>query len=137
MKMIVRNMKDIPGFEITARGAQGVTIKWLTEKRLGGDNYLHNFAVRFFEIKPGGFWLPGHVHAWDEAFVILSGRMAFTSGEETKEVSSGDVVYVPANEPHHGRNPSDKEPLTFMCVIGCVGDKSNCVGPEKDIEKVC
>jgi mannose-6-phosphate isomerase-like protein (cupin superfamily) len=39
-------------------------------------------------------------HTEDEVYVVLTGRGAFTAGDETREVGPGDTIYVPALVPH-------------------------------------
>lgn len=39
-------------------------------------------------------------HTEDEIYVIVSGSAQFTAGEETRDVTSGDTIYVAAGVPH-------------------------------------
>jgi mannose-6-phosphate isomerase-like protein (cupin superfamily) len=39
-------------------------------------------------------------HTEDEVYYIVRGRGKFQSGEQLREVCSGDVIFVPAHEPH-------------------------------------
>lgn len=39
-------------------------------------------------------------HREDEVYVVLSGRSRFTAGDETRDVSAGDTIFVPAGMPH-------------------------------------
>ncbi len=41
-----------------------------------------------------------HRHPYEEVFVVQEGNATFTAGEETIEVSGGEVVVVPAGVPH-------------------------------------
>ncbi len=41
-----------------------------------------------------------HRHPNGETWVVVEGRLAFSDGKQTREVSNGDVVYVAAEEPH-------------------------------------
>jgi mannose-6-phosphate isomerase-like protein (cupin superfamily) len=41
-----------------------------------------------------------HRHPYEEVFVEQEGNATFTAGEETIEVSGGQVVVVPAGVPH-------------------------------------
>lgn len=41
-----------------------------------------------------------HRHPYAEVFVIQEGCVSFTVGDETIEVSGGDIVVVPAGQPH-------------------------------------
>lgn len=58
--------------------------------------------VSFFvvECPPGGGPVL-HTHPYEEVFVTLEGEATFTVGEDTIEVSAGQVVVAPAaNVPH-------------------------------------
>jgi quercetin dioxygenase-like cupin family protein len=40
-------------------------------------------------------------HTEDEIYYVVSGTARFTAGGETIDVTAGDILFVPANEPHH------------------------------------
>src|SRR3982750_462930 len=62
-----------------------------------------------------GARLPRHPDSAEETIVVTAGRAAVTVGGHDEEVSRGDVVLVPADEPHEVRNAGD-EPLRFVAV---------------------
>jgi mannose-6-phosphate isomerase-like protein (cupin superfamily) len=39
-------------------------------------------------------------HNEDEIYVVMSGRARFTAGDDVRDVSPGDVLFVPAGVPH-------------------------------------
>lgn len=39
-------------------------------------------------------------HREDEIYVVISGRSSFTAGDETREVTAGDSIFVAAGIPH-------------------------------------
>lgn len=41
-----------------------------------------------------------HRHPYDEVFVVQEGRVTFTVGDETVEATGGQIVVVPAGQPH-------------------------------------
>lgn len=43
---------------------------------------------------------PLHEHPHRQASYVIAGRFEVTIGDETKELGTGDVFYVPANTPH-------------------------------------
>ena len=45
-----------------------------------------------------------HRHDYPEIFVVLEGTATFTDGERSQEVCAGEVVVVPAGQPHGFRN---------------------------------
>ena len=45
--------------------------------------------------------IPSHHHPHEQVSYVLSGEMAFTVGEETRQVKAGDVVVIPGEAPHN------------------------------------
>jgi quercetin dioxygenase-like cupin family protein len=96
---------------------KGVSVRWL----IGPAEKAPNFALRYFEIEPGG-WTSLDQHAHDHGVVILRGRGQVLLGEEEAdwsnpvEVAFGDVVYISPHEVHQFKNTGD-EPMGFLCVI--------------------
>jgi len=88
-----------------------VNVRWL----IGPAEKAPNFALRYFEIEPGG-WSSLDKHAHDHGVVILRGQGQVLLGEETFKVAFGDVVYIPPHEVHQLKSVGD-EPLGFLCVI--------------------
>jgi len=90
---------------------RGVSVRWL----IGPAEGTSNFALRYFEIEPGG-WSSLDRHAYDHGVVILRGCGQVLLGEEEHYIAKCDVVYIPPHEAHQFRNAGD-EPLGFLCVI--------------------
>ena len=96
---------------------KGVSVRWL----IGPAEKAPNFALRYFEIEPGG-WTSLDQHAHDHGVVILRGHGQVLLGEEEVdwsnpvEVAFGDVVYISPYEVHQFKNTGD-EPMGFLCVI--------------------
>jgi quercetin dioxygenase-like cupin family protein len=90
---------------------EGVSVRWL----IGPSERAANFALRYFEIEPGG-WSSLDDHAHDHGVLILRGQGRVLLGEEECQVGFGDVVYIPPHEVHQFRNIGE-EPLGFLCVI--------------------
>ena len=56
--MIIKHVKEVKSFDVKeayGQDAEGVSIRWISEKRTGGDEYLHNFALRYFTFKPNAY----------------------------------------------------------------------------------
>lgn len=97
--------------KVTMYGTTGTTIRWLINR----DNGARTFAMRRFEVQPGGE-IPLHDHEADHEIYILSGKgLAFTKNQEI-DIEQNMFLYVPPNEPHGYRNPGN-ETLVFLCVI--------------------
>ena len=109
--MIAGRYDERPKEEVTLYGSTGTTIRWLINR----DNGARTFAMRRFEVQPGGE-IPLHDHEADHEIYILAGEgVAFT--KETKiPIQSDMFLYVPPNEEHGYRN-TGKTPLVFLCVI--------------------
>lgn len=48
-----------------------------------------------------------HRHDYAEVMIVQSGTATFTDGRSTWEVTAGNVVIIPAGEPHAFRNTGD------------------------------
>ena len=82
---------------------------------IGPDDGAASFAVRYFEIAPGGA-SSLDTHAHDHGVVILRGRGTVCLGDERHSLGVGDVVYVSPGEVHQFES-AGPEPLGFLCVV--------------------
>src|SRR5436305_8897306 len=73
----------------------GVRKHELISEREGANEY----RIRYFEVPAGGRTAHER-HAHDHGVVIVTGRARVTLGDETHEVSAGDVVDVEGDEQH-------------------------------------
>ena len=100
---------------VAAKVAEGsaskTAVRWLITKDIGAEN----FAMRLFEMEPGGY-SPLHTHPWEHEVFVLDGEGFLFDGEKATPFKANDVVFVPANEKHQFKNDSDK-PLRFLCLI--------------------
>lgn len=79
------------------------------------------FAVRYFEVAPGGFTsLEKHEHV--HLVVVIRGVGEVQIGEETTTITAFDLVEIGANQPHQFRNPGS-ESLGFLCVVDAQRDR--------------
>ncbi|MBS7627117.1 cupin domain-containing protein, partial [Candidatus Bathyarchaeota archaeon] len=95
MKII--NYKDVEAKK--PEEGSGLTIRWLITKDMGAEN----FAMRFFEVAPGGF-SPLHKHPWEHEVFILDGEGIVTDGKDDRRFRQGDAVFIPPNEEHQFKN---------------------------------
>jgi len=91
--------------------AVGVKVRWLINRETGAPN----FAMRLFEMEPGGS-TPRHTHPWEHEVFVLAGSGVVLGEEEEKPFKPGDVVFVPSGEEHQFRNIGD-EIVRFLCLI--------------------
>lgn len=91
--------------------AVGVRVRWLINRETGAPN----FAMRLFEMEPGGF-TPRHAHPWEHEVFVLSGNGVVLGENGLKQFKVGDVAFVPSGEEHQFRNTGD-EIVRFLCLI--------------------
>ncbi|MEM3700326.1 MAG: cupin domain-containing protein [Candidatus Bathyarchaeia archaeon] len=108
-------MKIFPYTSVEAKDAEKGTFKlrvrWLITKDIGAEN----FAMRLFEMEPGGY-SPLHSHDWEHEVFILEGEGIVQSGGEESEFKPGDVIFIPPKEEHQFRNTGSKV-VKFLCLI--------------------
>jgi len=108
--MKVIRVEEVPAQEVE-RGAEKTTVRWLISRDTGAPN----FAMRLFEIAPGGF-TPRHQHAWEHEVFILSGRGVLVTAEGEEPLEPGTAVLVEPQDLHQFRN-TGTEPLRMLCLI--------------------
>ncbi|HUT33067.1 MAG TPA: cupin domain-containing protein [Planctomycetota bacterium] len=108
--MKVKHYSDVAAQQVE-EGAKGVRIRWVINEGDGAGN----FAMRHFEIAPGGH-TPHHAHAWEHEVFVLTGHGSVAGPEGETPLRPGTVVFVPPDEEHHFANDGS-EPLTLLCLI--------------------
>ncbi len=91
-----------------------------TQVLLGPDEGMPNFAMRRFIMEEGG-GMPLHTNTVEHEQYVLCGRARVQIGDETHEVSGGDVVFMPAGMPH-SYTVLDA-PFEFLCMVPLGPDK--------------
>ena len=124
--MIVRNIKDVEA--IRFGDVKGLSVRWLVHSDLGGEEYKHNYAIRYFTMEPGVVG-PMHSHDYVQTPFSLSGEVIITTDKEEKKLGPGDLAYIPSYQPHRFTNASQTEEATFTCTIDCPGGKATCSPP--------
>jgi quercetin dioxygenase-like cupin family protein len=79
------------------------------------DHGAPNFAIRRFELDPGGS-VPEHTNEVEHEQYVLSGEYVVGIGDEEFTVSEGDSLLIPAGVVHWYRNEGD-EPGAFLCAV--------------------
>ena len=92
-------------------GASKLKVRWLITKDIGAPN----FAMRLFEMQPGGY-SPLHTHDWEHEVFILEGDGTVVGKEGEKKFKPGDAVFVPPNEKHQFKN-TGKKLAKFICLV--------------------
>ena len=109
--MKIVNYSRIEAKDIEGKGAEGVKIRWL----ITGEDGAQNFAMRHFEIAPGGH-TPFHEHEWEHEVFILSGEGIVREGDKEHRITAGDVIFAPAYEEHQFINTGTGT-FSFLCLI--------------------
>ena len=60
---------EVPANEVTMEGAAGCRVRWL----IGEGDKAPNFAMREFEVAPGGH-TPKHFHDYEHEVYVLAGK---------------------------------------------------------------
>lgn len=100
---------------VAAPGAKDVEIRVLISK----DDGAPTFAMRMFEIQPGGN-TPLHSHPHEHEVFVLEGTGTFVHEGTNHSISKEDVVFVPGNDEHCFRNTGNS-PLRFLCLVPLSG----------------
>jgi len=108
-------MVDCVPTDVRVEGAEGVRMRML----IGPADGAATFHMRHFAIDPGGR-TPHHQHNYEHEVLVLSGAGLVRGAEGDRPCSAGDVVWIPANEPHQFVN-TGTQPLEFICLIPASG----------------
>lgn len=128
--MRIKQCTKVPASDVTMEGAAGCRVRWL----IGEGDQAPNFAMREFEVEPGGF-TPRHQHDYEHEVFVLAGDGIVVDGDQERPLSTGDVIYVAPNDVHQFRNTGDA-PMRFLCLIpNSAASKSVTVVPECGLEK--
>ncbi|MEM2609856.1 MAG: cupin domain-containing protein [Candidatus Bathyarchaeia archaeon] len=109
--MKVFHYTEVKAEEAREEGASKLKVRWLITKEVGASN----FAMRLFEMEPGGH-SPLHSHPWEHEIFILEGEGTLVGPEGERKFKPGDVIFVPPNEKHQFRNDG-KQTVKFLCLV--------------------
>jgi quercetin dioxygenase-like cupin family protein len=97
--------------EPSEEGIKDLKVRWLISEKDGAKN----FAMRLFEIQPGGY-SPLHQHDWEHEVFILEGEGVTRDKTNEKPFKQGDVFFVPPMEWHQFVNTGENK-LKLLCLI--------------------
>ena len=92
---------------------------------IGPDDGAPNFSMRRFIMGEGG-GMPRHTNEIEHEQYVLKGRARVSIGDEIVEVEAGDVVFIPAREPHSYEVL--EAPFEFLCMVPNGEDRVRLVG---------
>ncbi len=109
--MKVNHYEAVDQQPVEMEGASGCRVRWL----LGERDAAPNFAMRQFEVAPGGY-TPRHSHPYEHEVFVLEGEGVVFEGSQPHKLQAGDVVLVHPDEVHQFRN-TGAAPLKFLCLV--------------------
>ncbi|MBW1713318.1 MAG: cupin domain-containing protein [Deltaproteobacteria bacterium] len=104
--MKVKKVKDVAAQEV----GPGATLRWVISAQDGAEN----FFMRVVEVEAGGQGPPSHSHPYEHEIFILEGRGKVIGDGEERPFETGDVIFIPPDEPHH-IEPEGR--LRFICLV--------------------
>jgi len=106
--MYIKDYRDVPS---EPGGADGLTIRWVINASQGATS----FAMRVLELEPGKA-SPLHRHDNEHEAFVLEGQGEVETGDGSKPIKEGSVVFIPGKEAHQFRNTGKKK-LRFIDVV--------------------
>ncbi len=127
--MKVNHYEAVAQQPVEMEGSYGCRVRWL----LGEKDGTPSFAMRQFEVAPGGH-TPRHHHPYEHEVFVLEGEGIVYEGESPHHLKAGDVVLVKPDEVHQFRN-TGTAPLKFLCLVpNSATGKQATVAPECGVE---
>jgi len=109
--MKIEKSSNISKCAVELEGAKDVEIRWLISKEDGAEN----FAMRMFELQPGGH-TPLHTHPHEHEVFVIEGHGVFVCEGQEHEFGAEYVIFVPPNTEHRFKNTGDSL-LRMLCLI--------------------
>ena len=111
IKMKIEKSSNISKSPVEMDGAKNVGIRWLISKEDGAEN----FAMRMFELEPGGH-TPLHIHPQEHEVFVLEGEGTFVFEGQEYPFGAEHVIFVPSDKEHRFMNTGDSI-LRMLCII--------------------
>ncbi len=113
--MNIADLKQIEGRTYPARRR--------TQNLVGGASPVQAraFAMGYVTLEPRGGQVPWHNQEQEEVYFVVSGRGEMCLGEERRELTTGQLAFIPPGVFHQLTNLGD-EPLIMIYVYGPAGD---------------
>lgn len=102
---------DVVKKPVDMAGAKDVDIRVLISK----DDGAENFAMRMFEVQPGGH-TPLHTHPNEHEVFIVEGHGVLVYGGREHPFEAGHVIFVEPGSKHQFKNTGGSI-LKFLCLI--------------------
>jgi len=113
--MIVSDLKRIEGRTYPARRR--------TQNLVGGAAPVQatQFSMGYVTLEPDGGQVPWHNQEQEEVYFVVSGTGEMCLGDEIRDLSSGQAVYIPRGVFHQLTNTGNV-PLLMIYCYGPAGD---------------
>ncbi len=115
--MIIADLAQIPGRTFPAR-------RWtrgLVGQSPAQPIQAQGFAMGYVVLEPKGGQVPWHNQEQEEVYMVLEGNGEICVGEERRDISAGQVVFLPPTVFHQLTNTGDV-PLHMMYIYCPGGD---------------
>ncbi len=109
--MKITSEAQIEAAPVDMEGAVGCTVRWMVDETDGAPN----FAMRQFEVAPGGH-TPKHHHPYEHEVYVLAGEGVVVDGDVERPLTAGNVIYVAPDDVHQFRN-TGTQPMKFLCLV--------------------
>jgi quercetin dioxygenase-like cupin family protein len=109
--MKVEKSSNIAKRPVEMEGVKGTEIRWLISKEDGANN----FAMRMFEIAPGGH-TPLHKHKHEHEIFAVEGEGILVYEGKEYQFGRDYVMFVPGGKEHQFKNRGNNV-LKFLCLI--------------------
>jgi len=109
--MKVAKSCDVERVEVNMEGAAGVAVRWL----IGENDGAPNFAMRMFEVQPGGH-TPLHTHPHEHEVFIVEGTGMFVCEGTEYPFEPEHAIFAPGGKEHCFQNTGDSV-MRFLCLI--------------------
>ena len=109
--MKLAHSSEVTKVPVEIEGAQGAQIQWL----IGKEDGAPNFAMRLFELGPGGH-TPLHAHPHEHEVFVLEGTGIVMDEGTERRIGPEDAIFVPGGCEHNFQNTGDSV-LRFLCLI--------------------
>ena len=113
--MKVEDSRNIAKNPVEVDGAKDAEMRLLISEADGAAN----FAMRMFELQPGGH-TPLHAHAHEHEVFVLEGQGVFVCEGQEHEFGAEYVIFAPPNKEHRFKNTGDSI-LRMLCLIPTSG----------------
>ena len=95
---------------------------FLLVSRLNSES--ESMSITLVEMKANGIQKP-HKHIAEQVYYLLNGTGLMQIGNEKRQVTSGDCVFIPSNEEHSLINIGNR-PLTYLSACSPGFSKEQC-----------